>query len=54
MGNIKGLERARLGRTCGKPNERRTRSTTGQGGGDNPGFVQIGIISAEIVRRLRE
>lgn len=51
MSNVIILERkrARLGRAAALPRDRRARPTPQVGG---PGFVSIGALSAEIVRKM--
>ena len=49
--DFKKWKRARLGTPENVPMDRRTRPTRPEGG---PGFVSIGAISAEIIRKLTE
>ena len=49
--NLKNWQRARLGMDDNMPRNRRARSTRPEGG---PGFVTIGAISAEIIRKMRQ
>lgn len=49
--DFKKWKRARLGTPENVPIHRRARPTRPEGG---PGFVTIGVISAELVRRLTE
>lgn len=50
--DMKRWKRARLGRAEAEPIHRRARSTTGRKGGS--GFVTIGVISSELVRKLMQ
>jgi len=49
--SLKKRRRMRLGTPENVPMDRRTRPTRPEGG---PGFVSIGAISAEIIRKLTE
>lgn len=49
--DLKGWKRARLGAPENAPRNRRARPTSREGG---PGFVTIGVVSAELVRALME